>query len=117
MTTKFIPNIRHGSVLCVGLNRRSAAATHLHLDRSAVPVCRIDEIRAEFSALHKNQGDQAASRGRFERAIRDKADFEMDYQILHPKKESGTFTSSAVRSLTDQQSHRVHRYRDRNNGA
>jgi len=86
MTTKFIPNIRHGSVLCVGLNRRSAAATHLHLDRSAVPVCRIDEIRAEFSALHKNQGDQAASRGRFERAIRDKADFEMDYQILHPEK-------------------------------
>ena len=72
--------------MCVGLNRRSAPAAHLHLDRSAVPVCRIDEIRAEFSALHKNQDDQAASRGRFEQAIRDEADFEMDYQIVHPEK-------------------------------
>src|SRR5215472_3274983 len=61
-------------------------ATNLHLDRSAVPVCGIDEIRAEFSALHKNQDDQAASRGRFERAIRDKADLEMDDRIVHREK-------------------------------
>jgi len=64
----------------------SAPATHLHLDRSAVPLCRIDEIRAEFSALHKNQDDQAANRGRFERAIRDKAGFEMDDRIVHREK-------------------------------
>src|SRR5215831_13227592 len=75
-----------GSVLCVGLNQRSAPATHVHLDRSAVPVYRIDEIRAEFSALHKNRDDQAASRERFERAIRDKADLEMDYRIVHLEK-------------------------------
>src|SRR5260370_4476777 len=30
--------------------------------------------------------DQAASRQRFEQAIRDKADFELDYRIVHPEK-------------------------------
>jgi formate hydrogenlyase transcriptional activator len=30
--------------------------------------------------------DQAASRERFEKAIRDKADFELDYRIVHPDK-------------------------------
>src|SRR5215471_11441608 len=48
--------------------------------------CRIDEIRAEFSPLHKDQDDRAASRGRFERAIRDKADLEMDDRIAHREK-------------------------------
>src|SRR6202030_1408483 len=31
--------------------------------------------------------DQAAVRERFEKAIRDKADFELDYRIVHPEKE------------------------------
>ena len=37
-----------------------------------------------FQKIHPD--DQAASRERFEKAIRDKADFEMDYRIVHPDK-------------------------------
>jgi PAS domain S-box-containing protein len=37
-----------------------------------------------FQQLHPD--DQAHSRERFDKAIRDKADFEMDYRIVHPDK-------------------------------
>jgi PAS domain S-box-containing protein len=37
---------------------------------------------AFFQRLHPD--DQAASRERFETAVRDKADFELDYRIVHP---------------------------------
>src|SRR5215471_9278763 len=37
-----------------------------------------------FQRLHPD--DQAASRERFEKGIRDKADFEWDYRIVHPEK-------------------------------
>jgi formate hydrogenlyase transcriptional activator len=37
-----------------------------------------------FQKIHPD--DQAATRERFEKAIRDKADFEMDYRIVHPDK-------------------------------
>src|SRR5882724_8856162 len=45
------------------------------------PVPRFEEF---FQKIHPD--DQAASRERFEKAIRDKADFEMDYRIVHPDK-------------------------------
>src|SRR6266436_7194982 len=45
------------------------------------PVPRFEEF---FQKIHPD--DQAASRERFEKAIRDKADFEMDYRIVHPNK-------------------------------
>jgi len=41
-------------------------------------------IEEFFQRLHPD--DQAASRERFEKAIRDKADFEWDYRIVHPEK-------------------------------
>lgn len=34
-----------------------------------------------FQRIHPD--DQAATRERFEKAIRDKADFQMDYRIVH----------------------------------
>jgi len=45
----------------------------------AGPLPRFEEF---FQKIHPN--DQAASRERFETAIRDKADFELDYRIVHP---------------------------------
>jgi PAS domain S-box-containing protein len=39
-----------------------------------------------FQRVHPD--DQAAARERFEKAIRDKADFEMDYRIVHPDGET-----------------------------
>jgi PAS domain S-box-containing protein len=39
-----------------------------------------------FQRIHSD--DQAASRERFEKAIRDKADFQMDYRIVHPDGET-----------------------------
>ena len=45
------------------------------------PVPRFEEF---FQNIHPD--DQAASRERFEKAIRDKADFELDYRIVHPDK-------------------------------
>src|SRR5215472_2414397 len=47
----------------------------------AGPLPRFEEF---FQRL--NPDDQAASRGRFEKAIRDKADFELDYRVVHPEK-------------------------------
>jgi len=47
----------------------------------AGPVPRFEEF---FQKIHPD--DQAASRERFEKAIRDKADFELDYRIVHPDK-------------------------------
>jgi PAS domain S-box-containing protein len=39
-----------------------------------------------FERIHPD--DQASSRGRFEKAIREKADFEMEYRIVHPSGET-----------------------------
>ncbi len=39
-----------------------------------------------FQRIHPD--DQASSRGRFEKAIREKADFEMEYRIVHPSGET-----------------------------
>ena len=47
----------------------------------AGPPPRLEEL---FQRLH--QDDQAASREQFEKALRDKADFEWDYRIVHPEK-------------------------------
>src|SRR5713226_1404291 len=47
----------------------------------AGPLPRFEEF---FHRIHPD--DQAASRERFEQAIRDKADFELDYRIIHPEK-------------------------------
>jgi formate hydrogenlyase transcriptional activator len=47
----------------------------------AGPPPRFEEF---FQRLHPD--DQAAGRERFEKAIRDKADFELDYRIVHPEK-------------------------------
>ena len=47
----------------------------------AGPLTRFEEF---FHRIHPD--DQAASRERFEQAIRDKADFELDYRIIHPEK-------------------------------
>jgi PAS domain S-box-containing protein len=43
-------------------------------------------FEAFFQRIHAD--DQAASRERFEKAIRDKADFQMDYRIVHPDGET-----------------------------
>src|SRR5258705_433012 len=48
----------------------------------AGPVPRFEEF---FQKIHPD--DQAASRERFEKAIGDKADVELDYRIVHPDKE------------------------------
>jgi formate hydrogenlyase transcriptional activator len=48
------------------------------------PVGRLPRFEEFFHRIHSD--DQAASRERFERAIRDKADFELDYRIVHPEK-------------------------------
>ena len=48
----------------------------------AGPLPRFEEF---FHRIHPD--DQAAVRERFEKAIRDKADFELDYRIVHPEKE------------------------------
>src|SRR4029453_10491726 len=45
------------------------------------PLPRFEEF---FQKIHPD--DQAASRERFEKAIRDKAEFELDYRIVHPDK-------------------------------
>ncbi len=47
----------------------------------AGPLPRFEEF---FHRIHPD--DQAASRERFDQAIRDKADFELDYRIIHPEK-------------------------------
>src|SRR5262249_81883 len=47
----------------------------------AGPPPRFEEL---FQRLHPD--DQAPSREQFEKAIRDKADFEWDYRIVHPEK-------------------------------
>ncbi len=47
----------------------------------AGPLPRFEEF---FQKIHPD--DQAASRERFEKAIDDKADFELDYRIVHPDK-------------------------------
>ena len=47
----------------------------------AGPLPRFEEF---FQKIHPD--DQAASRERFEKAIRDKADVELDYRIVHPDK-------------------------------
>jgi PAS domain S-box-containing protein len=47
----------------------------------AGPIPRFEEF---FQRIHPD--DQAASRERFEKAIRDKADFEFGYRIVHPEK-------------------------------
>src|SRR6266581_4703320 len=47
----------------------------------AGPLPRFEEF---FQKIHPD--DQAASRERFEKAIRDKADLELDYRIVHPDK-------------------------------
>src|SRR6185295_6884879 len=47
----------------------------------AGPVPRFEEF---FQKIHPD--DQDASREAFEKAIRDKADFELDYRIVHPDK-------------------------------
>src|SRR5215467_15573786 len=47
----------------------------------AGPLPRFEEF---FRRLHPN--DQAALRERFDKAIRDKADFELDYRLVHPEK-------------------------------
>src|SRR5215471_10811558 len=52
----------------------------LGLDHAGPPP-RLEEL---FQRLH--QGDQAPTRKQFEKAIRDKADFEWDYRIVHPEK-------------------------------
>jgi PAS domain S-box-containing protein len=47
----------------------------------AGPLPRFEEF---FHRIHPD--DQAAVRERFEKAIRDKADFELDYRVVHPEK-------------------------------
>jgi PAS domain S-box-containing protein len=47
----------------------------------AGPLPRFEEF---FRRIHPD--DQAAVRERFEKAIRDKADFELDYRVVHPEK-------------------------------
>ena len=43
---------------------------------------RYRDSKPSFSDIHPD--DQARSGSEFERAIRDKADFELDYRIVHP---------------------------------
>jgi formate hydrogenlyase transcriptional activator len=47
----------------------------------AGPLPRFEEF---FLRIHPD--DQAALRDRFDKAIRDKADFELDYRVVHPEK-------------------------------
>ncbi len=47
----------------------------------AGPLPRFEEF---FQRIHPD--DQAATRERFEQAIRNKADFELDYRVVHPEK-------------------------------
>jgi PAS domain S-box-containing protein len=47
----------------------------------AGPLPRFEEF---FHRIHPD--DQAALKERFEKAIRDKADFELDYRVVHPEK-------------------------------
>jgi PAS domain S-box-containing protein len=47
----------------------------------AGPLPRFQEF---FHRIH--QDDQTATRERFEKAIREKADFELDYRVVHPEK-------------------------------
>jgi hypothetical protein len=54
----------------------------LGFDRAGSPP----RFETFFQRIHPD--DQAASRERFEKAIRDKADFEMDYRIVHPDGET-----------------------------
>src|ERR1700688_277499 len=49
------------------------------------PAGRLPRFEEFFHRIHPD--DQAAVRERFEKAIRDKADFELDYRIVHPEKE------------------------------
>jgi PAS domain S-box-containing protein len=42
--------------------------------------------RFEDFLRHLHPDDQAATKKRFEKAIRDKADFELDYRVVHPEK-------------------------------
>jgi formate hydrogenlyase transcriptional activator len=48
------------------------------------PAGPLPRFEGFFQRIHPD--DQAASRERFEQAIRDKADFELDYRIVHPEK-------------------------------
>ncbi len=48
------------------------------------PAGRLPRFEEFFHRIHPD--DQAATRERFEKAIRDKADFELDYRIVHPEK-------------------------------
>ncbi len=65
---------------------------HQILVRGVLPRARIrpggiaTAIRNFFQRIHPD--DQAATRERFEKAIRDKADFQMDYRIVHPDGET-----------------------------
>ena len=59
-----------------GTGRRCATAFW-----DSIPLPRFEEF---FHRIHPD--DQAALRERFEKAIRDKADFEMDYRVVHPEK-------------------------------
>jgi len=49
------------------------------------PAGSLPRFEEFFHRIHPD--DQAAVRERFEKAIRDKADFELDYRIVHPEKE------------------------------
>src|SRR6202040_3059700 len=48
------------------------------------PAGSVPSFEEFFDRLHPN--DQAESRERFEKAIRDNADFEFGYRIVHPEK-------------------------------
>lgn len=48
------------------------------------PLEPLPRFEAFFQRIHPD--DQVRSRERFEKAIRDKADFELDYRIVHPDK-------------------------------
>src|SRR4029077_3519675 len=48
------------------------------------PACPLPRFEEFFHRIHPD--DQAATRERFEKAIRDKADFELDYRVVHPEK-------------------------------
>src|SRR6202166_2270312 len=49
------------------------------------PAGSLPRFEEFFRRIHPD--DQTALRERFEKAIRDKADFELDYRIVHPEKE------------------------------
>ncbi|MGA7400392.1 MAG: PAS domain-containing protein, partial [Candidatus Sulfotelmatobacter sp.] len=48
------------------------------------PAGPLPQFEEFFHRIHPD--DQAALRERFEKAIRDKADFELDYRVVHPEK-------------------------------